>query len=101
VLEQIDATPSRRSFVDLIPISYATAMLQRVGHPSADTAMATKSVSPIAPYLSMMDVVDLARRASSTHTLLSLNELEAIVRGALVEIAEGQPELEMANAGHG
>lgn len=92
LLEQLDATPSRRSFVDLIPVSYATALLDRVGHPAADSALATMSVSPIAPYLSMMDFVDLARRASTSRTVLSLGQLESMVRDALVEIADGRPE---------
>ena len=86
LLEQLDATPSRRSFVDLIPLVYATALLHRLGHPSAGSALATMSVSPIAPYLSMMDFVDLARRASSTSNLVSLSELETMVREALTDI---------------
>ena len=48
--------------VGLIPVFYSAALLQRVGHPSANAALATMTVSPIAPYLSMMDFVDLARR---------------------------------------
>ena len=86
LLEQLDATPARRSFVDLIPLSYATALLHRLGHPSAGSALATMSVSPIAPYLSMMDFVDLARRASSTSNLVSISELETMVRDALCDI---------------
>jgi hypothetical protein len=92
LLEQIDATPSRRSFVDLIPISYATALLHRLGHPSAGSALATMSVSPIAPYLSMMDFVDLARRASSTSNLVSIGELETMVRDALTDIVNADEE---------
>jgi hypothetical protein len=88
LLEQIDATASRRSFVDLIPLSYAAALLQRVGHPAATSALATMAVSPIAPYLSMMDFVDLARRASSGATPVSLDELHASIRAALIEIAD-------------
>jgi hypothetical protein len=86
LLEQLDESADRRSFVDLIPISYATALLHRVGHPAAGTALATMSVSPAAPYLSMMDFVDLARRASASGDVVSLDELESIVRGALREI---------------
>ena len=51
------------------------------------------TVSPIAPYLSMMDFVDLARRAASTSNLISLSELETLVRTALKEIAEGETQL--------
>ena len=86
LLEQLAATPSRGSFIDLIPITYAAALLHRVGHPSAGPALATMSVSPIAPYLSMMDFVDLARRASSTSSLVSLGELDTMVRAALTDI---------------
>ena len=44
LLEQLDATPSRRSFVDLIPLFYATALLTASGHPSAGSALATVTV---------------------------------------------------------
>jgi hypothetical protein len=88
LLEQLDATPSYRTFVDLIPVLYATALLDRVGHPSARLALADFTGSASAPYLSMMDSVDLARRAASSH-LVSLGELAATVRAALVEIAGG------------
>ncbi|MET0910439.1 MAG: hypothetical protein ABWZ99_13320, partial [Ilumatobacteraceae bacterium] len=87
LLEQIDETAARRSFVDLIPLSYAAALLHRVGHPAATSALATMAVSPIAPYLSMMDFVDLARRASSGSSAVSLDELHASVRAALLDIA--------------
>ncbi len=92
LLEQLDATPSRRTFVDLIPLSYATALLHRVGHPSAGSALATMSVSPVAPYLAMMDFVDLARRASSNSSPPSLSQLDAIVRSALTDIVEAFEE---------
>jgi predicted ATPase/class 3 adenylate cyclase len=88
LLEQLDATPSRRSFVDLIPLFYATALLQRQGHPAAESALALFAASPIAPYLSMMDVVDLARRAASPGSHGSLGELEATVRAALADVID-------------
>ena len=89
LLEQLDATPSRRSFVDLIPLFYATALLHRLGHTSAGSALATVTVSPVAPYLSMMDFVDLARRAASTSNPVSLSELEATIRSALADVVTG------------
>jgi predicted ATPase len=88
LLEQLDATPSYRTFVDLIPVFYATALLHRVGHPSARSELAPFTGSATAPYLSMMDSVDLARRAASSH-LVSLGDLAATVRSALVDIAGG------------
>jgi predicted ATPase len=86
LLEQLDPTPSRRSFVDVIPIFYGIALLQRLGHPAAAHALTTVTASPFAPYLSMMDFVDLARRASSPSNVLGLSEIEDAVRSALTEI---------------
>ncbi len=88
LLEQIDAKPSRRSFVDLIPLFYAAALLDRVDHPSAGSAFATLAVSPVAPYLSMMDCVDLARRAAASSNSVSLSELEVMVRAGLRDIID-------------
>jgi hypothetical protein len=104
LLEQLDARPVRRSFVDLIPLFYATAVLDRVGHPSAAAAFATLGVSPVAsyvsmPYLSMMDCVDLARRAAATGTVVSLAELEAMVRTGLDDIICCAHEEELAVGG--
>ena len=53
-------------------------------------ALATLTVSPIAPYLSMMDFVDLARRTSSSHSAVSLEELESAVRTGLEDIVTGR-----------
>jgi len=89
LLDQLDASSARRSFVDLIPLSYATALLARVGHPSARPALATMAVSPIAPHQSMMDFVDLARQTAAASNPISLVDLEVVVRHALREIAEG------------
>jgi hypothetical protein len=91
LLGQLESTRPGRSFVDLIPVSYAAALLHRVGHPAAGTALATMSVSPVAPYLSMMDFVDLARRASSAGSVVSLGDLEATVRSALTDIVNSPP----------
>jgi predicted ATPase/class 3 adenylate cyclase len=88
LLDQLDATPSRRSFVDLIPLFYAASLLHRAGHPSGD-ATSTLEVARVAPYLSMMDSLDFARRVSATSNAGSLEELEAVVRAALREIAGG------------
>jgi predicted ATPase/class 3 adenylate cyclase len=87
LLEQMASPVPRRSFVDLIPVFYATALLDRLDHPSAGAALATLTVTPIAPYLSMMDSVDMARRAASGQSPLSSRELEDTVRAALTEIA--------------
>ena len=75
LLEQLDSLPARRSFVDLIPLFYAVSVLERVGHPTAPEATASLTMSPIAPYLSMMESVDLARRASLASGTDSLGDL--------------------------
>ena len=95
LLEQLDPLPTRRSFVDLIPLFYAVSVLERVGHPSAPEAKAALTMSPIAPYLSMMESVDLARRASLASGPDSLRDLMGTVRTALAEIVadEDQPAL--------
>ncbi len=90
LLAQLDAAASRPSFVDLIPISYASSLLNRVGHPAAEVALATLTVSSTAPYLSMMDFVDLARRTSSSNNAVSLEELESAVRAGLEDIVAGR-----------
>ena len=80
LLVLMDPPSPRRSFVDLIPLFYATTLLQRLGHPSAESALASLSTSPLTPYPSMMDIVDLARQASSSTNRLSLGQLESAVR---------------------
>jgi hypothetical protein len=90
LLEQLDATPTRRSFVDLIPLFYAAELLDGLGDGSVSSTLATVTVSPMAPYLSMMDFVDLARRAEATSNPVSLAELEASVRAGLAQLAGGQ-----------
>jgi hypothetical protein len=79
LLEQLDATPHRRSFVDLIPLFYATAVVGGAGRGEAPATVASRS---------MMDFVDLARRAAGTSSG-SLDELEAEVRARLSEIVAG------------
>ena len=86
LLEQLDATPSRRSFVDLIPLFYAAALLDNLGNGSAGEALISVTSAPSAPQQSMMDFVDLARRAAVTSNLRSVGELEVTVRAALGDI---------------
>jgi predicted ATPase len=89
LLEQLDARPQRQSFIDLIPLSYATALLQRVDHPAADSVLETMSVATIAPHLSMMDFVDLARQTTAAGNLIALSDLEDTIRLVLTDIADG------------
>ncbi len=83
LLEQLDATPSRRSFIDLIPLFYAATLLDSLGDGSAGEALISVTSAPTAPQQSMMDFVDLARRAAMTSNLRSVGELEVTVRAAL------------------
>lgn len=89
LLEQLDAVPSRQTFVDFIPLCYAADVLQRVGHPAADGTVASVAMSSSVTRPTMMEVVALARRASSTSTLIALTQIESTVRSALIDIAAG------------
>ena len=74
-----------RSFVDLIPVFYATALLHGLGHPGVGPAVDV-TVSPVAPYLSMMDALEYAAQISTSGNL-SLLDLESTVRAALADVA--------------
>ena len=87
LLDQLDATPSRSSFVDLIPLFYAATLLDGLGTGAAEQALITVTSAPTTPRQSMMDFVDLARRAASASSPASIAELETTVRAALAEIA--------------
>ncbi len=89
LLAQLDATGERRSYVDLIPLFYAAELLHGLGHEVLGTTLERLTVSPIAPYLSMMDFVDLARRAFAASNPVPLGDLERGVREALAELADG------------
>jgi hypothetical protein len=90
LLEQLDASPLRRTFVDLIPLFYGATLLERLGHEPIGSALAEATVSRAAPYLSMMDFVDLARRAAATSTPGSMAELEVVVRSGLRALADAE-----------
>lgn len=87
LLDQLDAFPSRQNFVDLIPLAYAGALLDRVDHPAAVGALASVEVAPGPPQLSMMDFVEHARVMASHSSPEVIRQLEATVRHALGEIA--------------
>jgi hypothetical protein len=86
LLEQLDATPARQSFIDLIPLFYAATLLDSLGHGPAGDALISVTSAPAAPQQSMMDFVDLARRGAMT-SLHSVGELEVTVRAALRDLA--------------
>lgn len=87
LLAQMAETRGRRTFVDLIPVCYATALLDRVGHPAAHATLAALAVTEVGPDLSMMDCVDVARRAAGSSSVASLVELEDVVQAALRDLA--------------
>ena len=70
-----------------MPLFYGAALLARVGDPGDVPALEPVGAQPLAPTLSMMDVVDLARRASTSRDAGSMLEFEAQVRAGLAEIA--------------
>ena len=86
LLEQLDAAPSRRSFVDLIPVFYGAALLGRLGRSPTSPAVAALTSRP-AP--SMMDVVDLARDVVGLGDERSVAELAAGVRSGLATVVTG------------
>lgn len=85
-LDQLDALPSRRTFVDLIPLLYAVEFLRSGGHPLPDVEWAGLPATPSAA-VSMMDFVDLARQASRLGSPAVVARSEDSVRDALRGIA--------------
>lgn len=90
LLDQLDAFPCRATYVDLIPLSYAGALLDAVGHPSAGR-LRDSAATPSSPNVSMMDFVERARRLAARGSPATLGDLEAEVRTALAEIAGHRP----------
>ena len=93
LLEQMDGRPPRGSFVDLVPLFYGAALLGEGRARRTDLAVLSHvAPQPLAPTLSMMDFVDLARRASSSGDPASILEFESTVRQRLLVMAEGAVE---------
>ena len=69
--------PRGGSFVDLVPLFYGAALLERLGHRADAPALAHRRRAPPAPPASMMDFVDQARRASGCGDAVVAAELEA------------------------
>ena len=99
MLEQLAATPTRRSYVDMIPLFYGAALLEHLGHPAPALAFGTVAAHRPAGAGSMMDFVDQARRASSSADAVSLRALEATVRRGLAEVARLDVALALEPAG--
>lgn len=86
LLEQFDARPAGPSAIDLVPRCYAAVLLDRLGDPMAAPALAALAVPPTGP-TSMMDFVDLARRAAREHDRAAVVALDADLRAALARAA--------------
>jgi predicted ATPase/class 3 adenylate cyclase len=86
LLDQLAVTPRRGSYVDVIPLFYGAALLDRLG--GADgSAIGTVAAHRPVPSASMMDFVDEARRASALGDAAALRELELTVRTGLTALA--------------
>ena len=77
LLAQLDAAASRPSFVDLIPVSYASSLLNRVGHPAAEVALATLTVSSDRS----VPVDDGLRRSGAAHLV---EQQRGVARGTRI-----------------
>ena len=80
-LDQLDASAGRRTFVDLIPLFGAAELSHGLGPHAVAGTPPTLPGSPAAARMSLMDVVDLARRAFAGPSW-SLDDLESAVRGS-------------------
>ena len=87
LLERIDEGACPTGPLDSIPVAYATALLDRVGHPSADVALASLAASPYGTYLARLDLDRRARHALLDHSPLGWCDLIALVRDGLGSLA--------------
>lgn len=86
LLEHLAPHAAGYTFVDLVPLVYAVALLDRVGHP-AGAAAARSAGLHLGGSPSMMDVAELARAAARTASASSLTALHDVVRAALADLA--------------
>ncbi len=92
LLDQLTETPRRGSYVDVIPVFYGAALLDRLGCADDVPAVGTVAAHRPAPSASasMMDFVDEARRATGQGDAIALRELERTVRRGLTALARPQ-----------
>ena len=90
LLEQLDGTPRRGSFVDMVPLFYGAALLDGPGAPTTCRRSARSPPIVRPRSASMMDFVDAARRASAQGDTIALRELERTVRRGLTTLAGRQ-----------
>jgi predicted ATPase/class 3 adenylate cyclase len=93
LLDQLAITPRRGSYVDVIPLFYGAALLDRLGRDDVP-AIGTVAAHRPAPSASMMDFVDEARRAAALGDAPALRELERTVRRGLTALAGARHRLD-------
>lgn len=89
LLDRLAPRAGGYTFVDLVPLVYAVALLERVGHPAGLDLGVPLPGLRLGASRSMMDVAELARRAAGSASPPSLAELHDNVRAALAELARG------------
>jgi predicted ATPase/class 3 adenylate cyclase len=87
LLDRIGGHDCPSGYLDTIPVAYATALLDRVGHPVAEVALATLAASPYGTYLARLDLDRRARAALLEWTPLPWCDLIARVLAALADLA--------------
>lgn len=89
LLDQIDTSARPGTFAHMIPLVYGAVVLDRCGHrPAGIGGDLTSGGRPLSASVSMMDVVDLARRVSAAGGPVDLRRFELDVRSGLEELSE-------------
>lgn len=88
LLDQIETVPDYRSFTDVIPLFYATSLLQRVGHAAADVLLAKLGMPVTGVHLSMVDHIEIARSAFACNDRTSLVDIAALVVAGLTDVID-------------
>ena len=87
LLERIAESDGPVAFLDVVPVTYAAAMLDRIGHPAAAPVLASLAASPYGTYLARIELDRRARAALLEWSPLGWCELMDLVRASLGELA--------------
>ena len=87
LLDRIDGQGAPACYLDMIPVAYAAALLDRVGHSTGRVALATLAASPYGTYLARLDLDARGRAALAEHAPVDWRELMAAVCAALADVA--------------
>jgi hypothetical protein len=94
LLDQIDTTSRPGTFAHLIPLVYGAVVLDRCGRrPAIVPIELAGGGRPLSASVSMMDVVDMARRAAEMGRPVDLRQFEADVRAGLEDLVDTPSEL--------